>query len=123
MSVRKAVEAQLQADWGDIPELVALRVIATERELDDITQPTALIRAKSYDRTAAAPQSHRNVGLLLTLISPYLDLDRAGDQLDAITPAALDYLDTRYSHEAATAVGYGSRLAFDIPFTVIASKE
>ncbi|NYF29236.1 hypothetical protein [Microbacterium sp. JAI119] len=123
MSVRKDVEAQLGADWADIPPLAALRVIATERELDDITQPTALIRAKSYDRTPAAPQSHRNVGLLLTLISPHLDLDRAGDQLDDITTAALDYLDTRFSHEQATAVGYGARLAFDIPLTVIASKE
>lgn len=123
MSVRKDIEAQLKADWADIPDLAPLRVIATERALDSINEPTALIRAKSFDRTPAAPQSHRNVGLLLTLISPHIDLDRAGDQLDDITTAALDYLDTRYSHDPATAVGYGDRLAFDIPFTVIASKE
>lgn len=123
MTIAKDMEAQLTTDWAAIPALAVLRVIATERGLDDITQPTALIRTKSYDRTPAAPQSHRNVGLLLTLISPHKDLDRAGDQLDNITTAALDYLDTRFSHEQATSVGYDACLAFDIPFTVIASKE
>lgn len=123
MSVRKATEAAIKADWAAIPALAGVRVVATERELDDIQDPTALIRGKSIDRTPAAPLTHRNVGLLLTLISPHMDLDLAGDQLDEIAAAALDYLDPRYSHEPATVVGYGSRLAYDIPFTVIASKE
>ncbi|WP_341935516.1 hypothetical protein MRBLWO14_001168 [Microbacterium sp. LWO14-1.2] len=123
MSVRKEIETQLKADWADIAELAGVRVIATERELDDITVPTALIRGKSFALTPQAPLSHRNVGLLVTLISPHLDLDRAGDQLDDIVTATLDYLDARYSHDDATAVGYGARLAYDIPFTVIASKE
>ena len=33
------------------------------------------------------------------------------------------HLDPRYGHEEATAVGYAKRLAYDIPLTVIASKE
>jgi hypothetical protein len=61
--------------------------------------------------------------LLLTLISPFEDFDKAGDDLDALVYAALDYLDTRYIHEDATAVMYGDRLAYDIPFTVTASKD
>jgi len=123
VTVAKDTKTQFETDWATIPALADLRVIATERSLDDTTQPTALIRTKSYDRNPAAPVSHRNVGLLLTLISPHTDLDRAGDQLDDITTAALDYLDTRFAHEQATSVAYADRLAFDIPFTVIASKE
>lgn len=123
MSIIRDLEAQIKTDWASIPALAGVRVIATERELDDITQPTALIRGKSIARTPGAPLSHRTRGLLLTLISPHLDLDRASDQLEPLTWAALDYLDPRYQHDDATDVGYGKRFANDIPFTVIASKE
>ena len=123
MSIRTDLADALRTDWASIPALGGVRVVATERELDDVTVPTALIRQKTVTRTPQAPQSHRSIGILLTLISPHLDLDRAGDQLDDIVPAALDYLDPRYGHEEATAVGYAKRLAYDIPLTVIASKE
>ncbi|WP_067197160.1 hypothetical protein [Microbacterium sp. XT11] len=123
MSVRKQIAAEFETAWRDVPALAGLRVIATERALDDIREPTALIRAKSYDITPEAPNSHRNVGLLLTVISHFTDLERAGDALDDLVPAVLDYLDTRYQHDKADAVAYNDRLAYDIPFTVIASKE
>lgn len=123
MSIRKDTATKFADDWKDIPALAGVRVIATERELDDVTKPTALIRQKTIARTPEAPQSHRNIGLLVTFISSHTDLDKAADQLDAIVAAALDYLDLEFRHEEATAVGYASRLAYDLPFTVIASKE
>jgi hypothetical protein len=123
MSVRSWLADSLTEDWADIPELAGIRVVATERGLDDIQQTTALIRLRSIGRAPSTPLSHRNVGLVLTLISPHLDLDLAADELDDITPEVLDYLDTRHLHEDATTVVYGERLAFDIPLTLLASKE
>lgn len=123
MSVRTELAEQLTTDWADIPTLAVLRVVTTERELDDIQTPTALLRTNTIGKAPTAPNSHRHVGLLLSLISPHLDLDRAADELDELVSAALDYLDPRFLHDDATVVGYGNRLAFDIPITVLAAKE
>lgn len=113
----------LATDWADIPELAGLRVVATERALDSITESTALIRLRSIAKAPAAPLSHRHVVLWLTLISSHEDLDLAADELDQISGAALDYLDTRVMHDDADMAEYGDRLAMNIPLTVLASKE
>lgn len=113
----------IRDDWTEIPALAGVRVIATERELDEIDVPTALLRVKSVGRSPAAPLSHRNVDVLVTLISPHLDADRATEELDVLLDAALDYFDTRYKHDDAAAVGYSDRLAFDIPISVMAAKS
>lgn len=122
MSVRTDFEAELTAAWAGIPELAALRVIATERDLDDIQRPTALIRQKRIARTPTVPNSHRTTTLLLTLISPHLNLDKALDQLDEFVYAALDYISPRYTHDEAEIVGYGARLAYDVNVQIIAHK-
>ena len=122
MSVRTDFEAELTAAWAGIPELAALRVIATERDLDDIQRPTALIRQKRIARTPTLPNSHRTTTLLLTLISPHLNLDKALDQLDEFVHAALDYISPRYTHDEAEIVGYGARLAYDVNVQIIAHK-
>lgn len=123
MSVRAEVADMLRTDWADVPKLADVRVIATEREMDDIQTPTALIRVKSIGKAPSAPNSHRHVGLLLTLISQHLDAEQASTELDDKVAAALDYLDTTFMHGDADAVGYGDRLAFDIPLTILASKD
>ena len=123
MTVRQSIEAQFKSDWADVPDLADLIVIATERPLDDVQRATALIRQKGIAKHPAAPLSHRRVGLLLTIISGNLNPDAAQDELDELVPAVLDYLDPRFQHEGAEAVGWtGSRLAYDIPFTVVAAK-
>lgn len=122
-SVRAQIASQFKTDWEGVPDLQRLRVLASERNLDIPSKPTALIRQKSVGVFPQAPLSHRSVRLLLTLISPFEDFDKAGDDLDALVYAALEYLDTRFVHEDATAVMYGDRLAYDIPFTVIATKD
>lgn len=122
MSVRSDFEAELTEAWADIPALASVRVIATERPLDDIQRPTALIRQQSIARTPTVPNSHRTVTLLLTLISPHLDLDKAADQLDELVGAALDYISPRYSHGEAELADYGKRLAYDIHVPIIAHK-
>lgn len=123
MSVRSEFAAVLATDWADIPELADVRVIATERELDDIQVTTALIRMKGIARTTGAPMSHRDYSVTLTVISPHLDLDLAGDELDVLAEAVLDYLSTRFQSEPAQVVGYLDRLALDIPVTITAQKE
>jgi hypothetical protein len=121
VSVRSDLEAQFQADWADIPALAPFRVVATERDLDDIKTPTALLRQKGIRRLSQAPLSHVGVRVLLCLISPHLDADRAAEQLDEAVPAALEYLRTRYRIEdEAEMTGYGKRLAYDITLHVIA---
>lgn len=123
MGVRNQLGDSLVTDWADLAPLDVVRVVVSERIQDRFTTPTLLVRIRSIDRNAAAPQSHRDYGLLLTLISDRENADAAADQLDPILVAVLDYLDPRYTHEPATAVMYGNRLAYDIPITVIASKE
>lgn len=124
MSVRSELAAQFATDWASIPGLSDVRVVATERKLDDIRTFTALIRARSITRSTAAPNSHRDVSVLLTLISPHLNADVAQDDLDERAEAILDYLDTRYRHEGATSAGWANeRFAYDIPITILASKE
>ena len=123
MSVRTEFSALLSSAWAGNNTLSQVRVIATESALDDTQQTTALIRFKSMTKAPSAPNSHRQVGLLLTIISGYQDLDLAADELDDILPAVLDYLDPLCLHDAAAVVGYGDRLAVDIPITVLASKE
>ncbi|MDZ5145336.1 hypothetical protein [Microbacterium testaceum] len=123
MSVRHDFAETLSDEWAAIPALADVRVVATERELDELDRITVLIRMRSVGKHAAAPLSHRQVGLLVTLISPSLDLDVAADELDEVLAAALDYFDSRFLYEDATTVGYADRLAFDIPVTLIAAKE
>lgn len=122
-TVRHATEAELKVAFAAIPALAGVRVIATEKQLDEVTQPTALLRVKSTARSREAPNSHRDVGLLLTLISQYEDEDNAQDELDVLTDAALDYLDPNWRHGDAQNVSYGgTRLAVDIPITALAKR-
>lgn len=123
MSVRHDLAETLTQDWATIPALADVRVVATERQLDELERITALIRVQSLGKHPAAPQSHRQVGVLITLISPSLDLDVAADELDDVLAATLDYFDSRFLYEDATSVGYADRLAYDIPLTLIAAKE
>ena len=122
MSVRTEFADALRTAWYGHAVLSNVRVIATEAALDDVKETTALVRFKSLTKAPSAPNSHRQVGLLLTLISGHQDLDRAGDELDEVVTAVLDYLDPQWMHDEATAVAYGDRLAFDIPVTVLAAK-
>ncbi|TQJ31949.1 hypothetical protein [Microbacterium sp. SLBN-146] len=123
MSVRKQIADQLRADWAEIPNLANVRVIGTERTIDRLDQPTALLRLRTIERLPQAPLAGRNVGLLLTLISEREDLDLAGDDIEELTEAVLTYLGPRYKHDRAEVVGYGDRLAVDIPLTIIAVAE
>ena len=123
MSVTKDLQAQFIEDWATIPALAVLNVEATERTLDRPTKPTALIRLQTVGVTASAPASHRDYGVLLTLITQHEAFDVGGPQLEDLVPAVLDYLDTRFLHEPAKSVVYGNRLAFDIPITVIVTKD
>jgi hypothetical protein len=125
MSIRQDVADMLQDAWADIPELAEVRVLATQRGIDELSKPTALITSRTLGRVPEAPNSdYFRTGLMLTLISPHADLDRAQDQLDEIAEAALKFLQTFCVHEDATTVGWGdSRLAFDIPITIFAAPS
>lgn len=64
------------------------------------------------------------VSVLLTVVSPHQDLDRAADQLDVLVTAALSDLDALgIRHDDADEVAYDNRLAYDIPLTVYAPKD
>ncbi|MDL9978847.1 hypothetical protein [Microbacterium candidum] len=111
----------MSTDWAAIPALSKFHVRATEKALDDIRKPTALIRQQSIAVSKAAPVSHSDVGILVTLISHFQDPDMAADALEDAVPAALEYYRTHYVQtETATAVAYANRSAYDIPVTVIA---
>lgn len=122
MSVRREVETMLRTDWATDPVLKKFRVMATEAALEQVIEPTALIRTKSVQRDPSAPMSSRKFGFLLTLISPLNDLDLAGDDLEDQTDAAINYLGSRFTLDTATYVGYDGYLAVDIPFFVTAKN-
>ena len=126
MSVRSGMADTMRTDWVAIPDLAGVRVIATQRALDEPSKPTALITSRFLTKSPNLPNSYRHVGLMLTLISPHTDLDKAQDQLDVIAEASLDYLEVQphvLDIDPATTVGWdSSRLAFEIPFTVLAKK-
>ncbi|MGN7976527.1 hypothetical protein ACTJJ4_03055 [Microbacterium sp. 22195] len=121
MSVRLDIADLIREDWKTIPELAELRVIATERLLDALAEPTAIIRLRRIEREPSAPQKVRRVSLLLTIVSEHLDLDLAAEDLEEFAAAAIDYLGPRFKHDPAEVVGYGDRLAVDIPLYVIAA--
>ncbi len=123
VSMARQVGDKLTEDWADIEALAPLVVMATERELDDIRKPVALLRRKTIAKTPEAPLSHRNYGLLLTIISNRTDADEAAEQLDAFVEPVLTYLDTTYRHGDAELVGYNNRLAYDIPLTALGKKD
>jgi hypothetical protein len=123
MSARTDFAEAVRTDWAQLPALSGVHVIATESELDELDRPTALIRLRSIGRGPVAPMSTRVVSLLLTLISPHVDADRAADQIEELGDAALDYLGPRYLHDLAEVVGYGDRLALDIPLSITFAKE
>lgn len=126
MSARSEFAAVLAEAWADIPALAGVRVIATERELDVIDRPTFVIRSRTIARAPQAPTSHRLVGVMGSLVSPHADLDKAQDQLDDLVDAVLDHLHTvplTMPGEATSAGWTDSRLAFDIPITILAKKE
>lgn len=113
----------LRALWAEDADLSEVRVIATERELDDIRQRTIVIRQTGITRAPEA-QGLWEVSLAMAAVSPHLDLDRAADELDNLVQDVLDALTALgIAHEGATSVAYANRLAYDIPLTVYAPRE
>lgn len=127
MTLRQYIETEFTAAIAEIraadPAIPEIRVIATEREIDGPERLTLLIRQKRVAKSAQLPMSHRDVDFLVTFISPRADLDRAMDDLEAVTIPFLDWLDKKYLHDAAETVNYLSFLSIDIPFTFTAKKE
>lgn len=123
MTVRSSTAERFTDEWLDVPELADVWVVSTQQEIAAFTRVTAIISQQSFGAFPQAPNSHRNVGLTLEIVSPLADRDAAADELESIVPAVLDYLDPRYLHGDAEAFLYGNLLAYRIPITVIASKE
>lgn len=121
-TVVKTLEAALTEDFASIPELAGTRVLASERELDDVQKLTILIRRAGIERHATAPLAKRDYKVLLTVIAPALNLNVAGEQLDDAVDALLDYLDRHYRHGDAEVVMYAKRLAYDIPTTLTVDR-
>lgn len=124
MSVPADLAAMLRARWADDAEdLARVRVIATERELDDIRTRTVVLRQTGIRRAPEA-QGLWEVSVALAAVSGMQDLDRAADELDSLVQDVLDALtDLGIAHDGATSVAYGNRLAYDIPLTVYAPRK
>lgn len=123
MSVRVEFADKLREDWAEIPALAGLRVIATEAALDDVQQPTALIRIKSVERHPQAPQGAFWHGFTLHLISGHSDADNAADELEGLLEHVLTYLKplsfVKYER-AEFGLATDTNLAYLIPVSVTA---
>lgn len=125
MSIRADVAQLIRTALAGGP-LADIKIVTSEREIGRIDRAAVLVKQQSIARLPAAPLSHRNVGLIATVISAHQDLDRAEDDLDVIVPDILDALDNQatLTWRGATKVGWGeSNLAYDITLEVIADKE
>lgn len=123
MSVRTEFADKLREDWAAIAALSFVRVVATEGPLDDVQQPTALLRIKAVERHPAAPIGAFWHTFTLHLISGHLDADRAADELEGLLEAALDYLKplTFVQYDRAEfGLATESNFAYLIPLTVTA---
>lgn len=123
MSVRTEFADLLRTDWEEIPALAGVRVIATESGLDDVQQPTALIRIKSVERHPQAPQGAFWHGFTLHLISGHTHADNAADELEGLLEAVLTYLKPRTHikyEKAEFGLATESNFAYLIPISVTA---
>lgn len=123
MSVRTDFADLLRTDWAEIPALADVRVIATESGLDDVQQPTALIRIKSVERHPQAPQGAFWHGFTLHLISGHFDADNAADELEGLLESVLAYLRPRTHikyEKAEFGLATESNFAYLIPISVTA---
>lgn len=123
MTVPQELAAEFEQAWKTDDTLKGVRIVATEKVIDPPRVPTLILRQTRIGKCPELPLSHRNVGILATIVSPSEDMDNAGPQLSNLVGAILDYLDPRYAHDDAEQVGYRDRLAYDIPITARAKKD
>lgn len=125
MSIRTDVAQLIREALADGP-LADIKIVTSERDIGKIGRAAIIVKQQSIGRLPAAPLSHRNVGVIVTVISAHQDLDRAEDDLDVIVPDVLNALDNQaiLTWSGAAKVGWGeSNLAYDITLEVIADKE
>ena len=102
------------------------RLYDHNRSLDDITAPVVMLHIEAITRTPQAPQGHRTVTYLLTVIEPLYEPGRADDALDEKLIELVDALDTvpklRWM-DAKRVTFQDTRPAYDITLEVLTVKE
>lgn len=121
--IRHEIAEMIREYWEEIPELADIKVVASERQLEEILDLTAVLRMVSIGRSPDLPLSHRNVKMNVVLISGMDSADHAADELEERLEHVLNWLDDFFRHEDAEFVTYGEgRYAYLIPITVLAAN-
>lgn len=127
MSIRSDLAAYLATVIAGNPELDAIKLVPSVRDVGALSKPTLIIKTDSFEKIAVAPRS-RQGNFTLTLVSPHANIDSAEDQLDELLEPLLPALFTAgILWTEATQVAYGeperTYLAYDIRISSILSPS
>lgn len=100
--------------------LPTMRVVGTERAPDKFIKPTVVIRQRDYTPAGNA-QGTLLAGLVISIYSHILDIEKAEDALDAALPdllAALHAIPSITWKRAAKVLYADTYLGFDVEVTI-----
>lgn len=120
MTVGTKLADHLRTAWEEDEVLSTFRVIATERALDVIEEPTFLLRLQGVSRLQAAPLTKRRYEFTANIISPRLDLDEAIEELEEWIELLLPDLGKRLSIGPITIVSHFGFLAAELTLYTVA---
>ena len=125
MSIRDDVKQLIEEAFTGTP-LEGIKVVTSDRAIDRPTKPFLVVASRGWARFPAAPMTYLNAQLVVKIVSPNQDLDKAEAQLDDIVPEVMNALDRKatIAWTEATKSDWGdSLLSYELPITVITSKE
>jgi hypothetical protein len=112
----EALQGAVPASW---------RVVPSKRTLDLPNRTTVVVKQLAIVKTPEAPRGARSIEFVLTLVSRYLDADKAEDDLDSTTPdflAILDQIRNLRWERAEQVVVEEKYLGVDVTVSVVTKK-
>jgi hypothetical protein len=102
------------------------RIIPEQRNVDPQNRTVVVVKQRTLVKNPAAPNASRLVGFTLTLISRYVDTEKAEDDLDVTLPvllAAIDGIPNLRWDEAEKVAIDDTRLGYDVTVQAPTKKE
>jgi hypothetical protein len=124
MTIKAETADYLRERMKDTDGLKDIRVVTSRRALGDVRSPVLIVTTQSYEKLPVAPKLIQG-NLMLTLVSPHQDVDKAEEDLESrfeTLSAALLAWSLFWTN--ATNVAYDEqRMALDITLTSTFKKE
>lgn len=118
---RKQLAEELTAALPD-----TWRVIPEQRSVDPQNRNVVIVKQQTLTKNPAAPNASRIIRFTLTLVSRYVDIEKAEDDLDITLPillAAIDGIQNLRWEEAEKVAIDDTRLGYDVTVYAPTNKE